>query len=122
MTALELAHRYLELIYTVRDYRELLQVLHDDLEFRGPFQSYHSAKGYIQALIDDPFTKVTYQVFHSYENDSSACLIYKFNKHEISTTMVQIFELREHKISRIQLIFDTNAFKENSKYLTRDIE
>ncbi len=112
MEPLDLAIKYMEIFYDSGDFEELKQYLSDDLIFEGPFYSYNNANDYIAAMQADPPKKFEYELLSQYEDETSACLIYKFSKPGISTIMAQTFEVNaKNKISRILLVFDTTLFK-----------
>ena len=87
-------------------------LLADNLIFSGPFHQSASADEYVEALQADPPVDVSCNILYEFEKDDVACIIYEFIKAEIKTTMTQIFEVENAKISRIMLIFDSAAFAE----------
>jgi hypothetical protein len=107
---LELALKYMEIFYSGKKLERLADILAEDLLFTGPFYTFNSAEDYIKSLKNDPPKGMKYEIIKSFEDESSACLIYKFQKKNISTTMAQFFEVKDEKISKINLIFDTKAF------------
>lgn len=110
MKPLELALKYMEIFYSNTDIADLDQILAADLSFEGPFFQYDCAANYLESLRDDPREGLAYKLIHSFEDSSSACLVYQFSKPGISIPMAQLFEIEDGKISRIVLIFDTAAF------------
>ena len=111
MTPLELAEKYMHCVFKTGDFDELKTILSDDLQFSGPFFKFNSADQYVNSLRNDSPEDFEYDIIKSYTDNSSACLVYKFSKPGISTCMAQTFETMDGKISRIQLIFDTGAFR-----------
>lgn len=111
MKPLELANRYMEVLFGNKPIDSLNGLLAESFSFQGPFYAFHSAPDYIAALERDPPEGFSYELLHAYENEHSACLIYQFNKPDISTPMAQTFEVVDGKISKIILIFDTQVFK-----------
>ena len=107
---LDLAGSYMKSFFGQAPLEMMGALFTDDLVFEGPFHQYSSAKEYLDALLDDPPTDVHYTLEKSYEDDSSACLIYTFSKYGVETRMVQTFEIANEKICKINLVFDTNAF------------
>ena len=105
-----MALRYLNIFYSGENIGHLNDVLAEDLSFSGPLYKFNTAKDYINSLKKDPPRGMSYQIIKSFEDKNSACIIYKFYKGNISTTMAQIFEVKDEKISKINLIFDTKAF------------
>ncbi len=82
----------------------------DNFNFNGPFYQFDSAEAYITSLQADPPKGFKYEIIRSFENESSACLIYQFTKPGVCTPMVQLFEVKERKISKVLLVFDTQTF------------
>jgi hypothetical protein len=110
MTPLDLALKYMEIFFTGSDFEEFNHILTQDFQFQGPFYQFDSALSYINALKYDPPKACEYQIIKSYENDSSACLVFQFSKPGILVKMAQTFEIRDGKISQTLLIFDTKEF------------
>lgn len=110
MKPLEFAYKYMEILFSDKDINQLKNILTNDCRFVGPLYQFNSAQDYINSLIEEPPIDFEYEIIKSYEDDNSACLIYKFSKPGISTTMAQLFEASENKICRIQLIFDSKPF------------
>ncbi len=92
------------------DIEELRQLFADDFKFIGPFYQFDSADDYINALIADPARDSRYKVIRSFEDESSACLLYQFSKPGVCTPMAQLFEISNGKIGKILLVFDTGTF------------
>ncbi len=110
MKPFDLALRYMNIFYSGSDIEELSNILAKDLLFEGPSYTFDTADDYLDSLWKDPPEDMTYKIIESFENDSCACLIYKFSKEGISVPMVQLFEIDDDKISKFVLIFDTAAF------------
>lgn len=110
MKPLALALEYMQAFYSERDTEALGRVLHEDLVFRGPLFEFDSAEDYLDSLRADPPRGMHYEILHSFENGSSACLIYRFSKAGVDTPMAQLFETEGGRIKRILLVFDTKAF------------
>ena len=110
MTPLQLALRYLEIFCSGKSVEALHELFTDDLVFRGPFHSSDSAKAYLDALRSDPPEAAEFELLHSYEDATSACLIYQYSKPGVSIPMAQMFKIRDGKICEILLIFDTRLF------------
>ncbi len=112
MTPLALAHEYMDCVFQTGDFDRLRLILADDLKFTGPFHNYDSADDYIDALQTDPPADFNCEMIRSYADHSSACLVYRFSKPGVATTMVQLFDTSNEKIQRIRLVFDTDAFRQ----------
>jgi len=110
MRPLELANKYMEIFYSGNQIDDLRQLFSNDFSFKGPFYEFDTAEAYIESLKAEPPAGFEYSIYQSYENESSACLIYQFSKPGVSVLMAQQFEIKNGRISRIFLIFDTAAF------------
>lgn len=110
MRPLELAQKYMEIFFSGDNVEELSKLLANDFSFRGPFYDFDTAEDYIKALQSDPPKGFAYKIISSFENDSSACLVYQFVKPGVCEPMAQMFETSHGKITKILLIFDTGAF------------
>ena len=100
----------MEVFYSGRNAEELRPILADDLVFEGPFLRCESADDYIDSLRGDSREGLSYEVLWEYESGASACLVYRFSKPGVETTMAQVFEVRGGRIARITLVFDTGVF------------
>jgi len=100
----------MEVFYSGRDAEELRPILADDLVFEGPFLRCDSADVYIESLRGDSREGLSFEVLHEFESGVSACLVYRFSKPGVDTTMAQVFETRAGRIARITLVFDTGDF------------
>jgi hypothetical protein len=110
MTALELAQKYMHVLFSEGDVEELRNFFSSDFTFRGPCYEFDSADAYINSLKSDPPRDWQYRMIRSFQDESSACLIYQFSKPGVCTPMAQVFELRKDKIGKILLIYDTRVF------------
>ena len=115
MRPLELAQKYMDIVFSTGDFDQLRNILSDDLQFSGPFFNFDSADNYVNSLRNDPPENFEYEIIKSYADSSSACLVYQFSKPGVSTTMIQTFETIDGKICSILLIFDTGAFRPDLK-------
>ena len=111
MNAKRLASRYMHIIFENGDLDELYRILHPALRFEGPLFSFASAEEYIEALKHSPPEHFGYDILHAFEQGSTACLIYRFTKPGVATTMAQTFEVHHNQITRIHLIFDSSALQ-----------
>ncbi|MEE8462361.1 MAG: nuclear transport factor 2 family protein [Acidobacteriota bacterium] len=109
MKPMELALKYMEIFFCGEDIDELSHLFAEDLTFRGPLYETNSAQDYINSLKSDPPRGFAYEIIGSFEDSSSARLVYRFTKPGVSTLMAQLFEVRDDKISKIVLVFDTGA-------------
>ena len=101
----------MDIFFSGTDVSVLRHVLAPDLSFIGPFYTFHSAEDYIASLQADPPVGSGYELLGSFESESAACLMYRFTKPGISTTMAQLFEVGDGRIRKILLVFDTAPFE-----------
>ena len=112
MSPLNLAEKYMDILFPGSDPELLRPLLGKPFLFEGPFFTFETAEAYIQSLKADPPIDFSYELLKSWEDDSSACLIYQFSKPGISTPMVQWFEVNNSKIVKILLVFDSAVFSQ----------
>ena len=110
MAPLDLALKYMEIFYSDTDIEALGQILAKSFTFEGPLFQFDSAEDYLDSLRGDAREGLAYDLIKSFEDESSACLIYQFSKPGISIPMAQMFEIDGDKIGKVVLIFDTRAF------------
>ncbi|MEW8452969.1 MAG: nuclear transport factor 2 family protein [Candidatus Thiodiazotropha sp.] len=108
---LDLAEKYMRSFFGMEPLAEMRAILAEDLLFEGPFLKSFTAKEYLDSLHENPPEDVSYVVEEAYEDENSACLVYWFSKPGVDTRMAQTFEIRDGKIHKIKLVFDTEAFK-----------
>ena len=107
---LDLAESYMKSFFGQAPLEMMRTLFAVDLEFEGPLYKSSTAKEYMDKLREDPPTDAHYVMERAYEDENSACLIYRFSKPGVETRMVQTFEIADGKIRKIKLVFDTNAF------------
>ena len=100
----------MEIFYSGAGLGRLREILSEDLDFVGPFHRFSSADAYLESLRQAPPKDMEYEVLQAFESDTAACLIYRFEKPGVETTMAQVFDVENVRIRRITLIFDTGAF------------
>ncbi len=110
MSPLELAKKYMHIVFTSGKFDELQDILAHDLKFNGPLYEFYTADSYLKSMQEAPPKEFEYEIIKSYEDESSACLLYNFKKPGISTLMTQTFETQNDKITSIMLVFDTSVF------------
>ncbi|MBL1213698.1 MAG: hypothetical protein D8M61_10165 [Ignavibacteriae bacterium] len=110
MNSIELAEEYLNIFFQTQNFDELRKILHQNLEFIGPYYKFNSAEDYINSLKENPPYDCSYDIISSTWNESSANVIYTFRKPGVETLMSQFFKIKNSKIIKIILIFDTAVF------------
>lgn len=115
MKPLDLALEYMDVVFGGKDIERLSNLLADQFSFQGPFFKFDSAVDYINSLKADPPKDFGYTMISTFEDEASACLVYRFSKPGVDTPMVQLFKINNGKISKILLVFDTAPFLENAE-------
>ena len=120
MSPLELALKYMKIFYSGKDLDDLYQLFSNEFSFKGPYFEFDSAEEYINSLKSDPPVDLEYSIIQSYENTTSACLVYQFLKSGVSIAMAQQFDVSNGKIDKILLIFDAGTFLYNDENLAKE--
>jgi hypothetical protein len=120
MSPLELALKYMKIFYSGKDLDNLYQLFSNEFSFKGPYFEFDSAEEYINSLKSDPPVDLEYSIIQSYENTTSACLVYQFLKSGVSIPMAQQFDVSNGKIDKILLIFDAGTFLYNDENLAKE--
>ena len=110
MSPLNIALKYMEVMFSESDPDQLRPLFGEDFVFEGPFYTFTTAEAYINSLKADPPVAFKYEILKSWEDNHSACLIYQFSKPGISIPMSQWFGIENGKINKILLIFDSSPF------------
>ncbi len=82
MSLLELAKKYMHIVFTSGKLDELHDILAHDLKFSGPFYNFNTADSYKKSMREAPPKEFEYEIIKSYEDNSSACLLYNFKNLE----------------------------------------
>ena len=110
LSPLELALKYMNILFNGQNMEELAPLLSKDFSFKGSLYEFNSPQSYIESLKSDPPVEFKYKIIHSFESSSSVGLFYLFSKPGFQVHMAQLFEIRNDKISKILLIFDSKVF------------
>ena len=113
MTPLELALTYMDCVFTSGNLGQLRIILADHLKFRGPLLEFDNADNYVKSLRNDPPDGFDYELIKTYEDNTSACLVYRFSKPGVDAVMSQLFEVENEKIVSILLVFDASLFRKS---------
>ena len=100
----------MDVVFCEEDIERLTNLLADRFFFQGPFFQFDSAAAYIDSLKADPPQGFGYTIISAFEDETSACLVYRFSKPGVDTPMAQLFEIDNSKTSNILLIFDSAPF------------
>jgi hypothetical protein len=100
----------MEILFSGERMDELGLLFSDEFTFKGPLYEFSSGDAYIKSLEEAPPKEFQYSVLGEYEDEASACVVYQFTKPGLSVPMAQRFEIKDGRISSIQLIFDASKF------------
>lgn len=95
MRPLDLALKYMEIVFSENNLDDLSHLFACDFNFRGPLFEFDWAEGYIHSLKSEPPLGFKYKIINSFENESSACLVYEFLKPNVCVSMAQLFEIKD---------------------------
>lgn len=110
MSPLDVALRYMEIFFSGRNLERLHEILGDPFEFTGPLYRFDSARAYVESLQADPPEGFAYRLLQTFADGGRVNLIYQFSKPGVETVMSQFFQIRDGRIARTLLIFDTGPF------------
>lgn len=111
MSPINLALEYLDIFMSGERLDRLHGLFAEDLEFKGPFFEFHSAREYVDSLKASPPTGCSCNILRTFENGPAVNIIYEFEKPGVRAEMSQFFEMEDGKIKKILLIFDSARFK-----------
>lgn len=80
MRPLELAGRYTDILYGAGSIEASSDLFAEGLSFQGPFCEFDAVAAYLQPLRADPPDGFGYELADTYENDTSASLVYQFRR------------------------------------------
>ena len=66
MNKIELIRKYFDVFYNSKDFDSFSEILHDDLEFKGPLFESDSKAEYIRSLIESPPVNVNYEIIDEF--------------------------------------------------------
>ena len=107
----EVVDRYFDL-WSRKQYDESAKLLHDDLSFHGPIDTFNESKSFVAAVKRlGPIVKqiTTRKVF---EDGPDVCIIYDFvtNTPAGTVPIAEWFHVEGHRIKSILTIFDARPF------------
>jgi len=85
-------------------------LLTETFRLSGPFFECQSREEYLQKLKEHPPEEAIFNIINCFEDGEQVCLVYDYTKAASTTTIAQLFQFRDQKISEIQLIFDGRGF------------
>ena len=105
------AEAYFE-AWSNKDFDGARSLLHDDVSFLGPFDTFDNADDLIQAITGLGQLIKGLEMRRVFTNGQDVCIIYDLvpNKAVASVPIAEWYQVRDGKISAISIIFDTGAF------------
>lgn len=92
------------------DINDLVPLLAEDFQFKGPFHQFSSSDAYLDSLKNDPPEKCGYRVLNVMESGDSVSIYYDYEKSDRSITIAQLFTFKNQEIREILLVFDGREF------------
>ena len=105
------AEAYFE-AWRAKDFDAARGLLHDDLSFQGPFDTFSSADDLINAITQLGGLVRALEVRNVLVDGQDVCIIYDLIpvKDAPNVGMAELYRVIDDKISAIRVIFDTGAF------------
>jgi ketosteroid isomerase-like protein len=99
--------------WTSKDFGRARSLLHDDLSFRGPIDTFTDADSYIQAIQQLSQIVVAVQRHKLFVDGDDVCVIYDLNTVPVpQSPTAEWYLVRDEKIASIQVFFDARPFAE----------
>ncbi len=87
------------------------RLLADALQFIGPLYQFTSSAAYLESLRSNPPTPCNYRVVSITESKDSVSVFYHYEKPEGALAIAKLFQLRDHHITEMLLVFDTKGLR-----------
>ena len=105
----QIAIRFLE-CFCSGDIQGLATFLADDFQLTGPLYKFGSKDAYLESLADGPPEKCEFRMLNIMEAGENVSIYYDYEKRDGAITIAQLFWFRNHQISEMLIVFDTNGF------------
>ena|SRR5215813_10318035 len=93
------------------DFSNASKLLHDDLEFRGPFDTFHKAEDYLHALQKLSTIIDHVDILKVFEDQNDICLLCDLVTKTVGTSFVaEWYKIKEGKIASVRAVFDARPF------------
>ena len=95
-----------------KDFAAARKLLHDDLEFRGPIDTFHKANDYIEAIKKLSGMVKSVHVHKLFVDGNDVCVLYDMvtNTPAGTSFISEWFRIKGDKISEIRVVFDARPF------------
>jgi ketosteroid isomerase-like protein len=110
-TAREIVERYHE-AWKRHDFERARGLLHDDLSFRGPFDTFENADDYVTAIRGLAPIVQNVELRKTFVEGDDVCLLYDMVTNTPAGTqpIAEWYRVRGDKIGAIQVYFDSRPF------------
>jgi SnoaL-like domain len=111
MAALDVVQRYHD-AWKEHDYETARSLLHDDLEFRGPFDTFDNADDFITAIRGLAQIVSDVRISKWFADGDDVCLLFELVTDSPAGTqpVAEWYRVRGEKIGRLQVYFDARPF------------
>ena len=93
------------------NYSGARQLLHDNLEFQGPIETFHKADDYIHALQKLSAIVDHIDILKVFEDGNDVCLLCDLVTKTLGTSfVVEWYKVKEGKIASVRAVFDARPF------------
>ena len=98
--------------WTTRDFETARQLLHDDLDFRGPIDTFHNADDYLKAIRGLASILKAVETRKVFVDGADVCTIYDLvtNTPAGTAPVAEWYQVRGDKIAMIRVFFDARPF------------
>ena len=83
-----------------------------EFELVGPLFTFESKQDYLSSLANSPAERARFDLIDVLESKSTVSVFYDYRKPSGTVTVAQLFWLRDSKIVKTLLVFDTTRVKE----------
>ena len=110
MGAKEIVQRYHD-AWRRHDYEEARGLLHDDLDFAGPFDTFDRADDFLEAIRALAPVVKDVEVRKTFVDGEDVCLIFDMVTHGAGTQPIaEWYAVRDGKIASLRVFFDARPF------------
>lgn len=96
-----------------KDFLAARKLLHDNLEFRGPFDTFHKADDYLHAIQKLSAIVEGVDILKVFEDRNEVALFCDLKTKTVGTSFVsEWYKINDGKISSVRVVFDARPFAE----------
>lgn len=94
-----------------KDFQAARKLLHDNLEFRGPIDTFHKADDYLHAIQKLSAIVEGVDILKVFEDENEVSLFCDLKTKTVGTFFVaEWYKLNEGKIASVRVVFDARPF------------